>query len=333
MHLKLGSATRSQLAFPRESNLNFPWEKSQWDNIVVKKQHKKWHTHLARFCSWPRHIYLAGFCSCNIVGRQQHCRQQEPHTYQARFCGCTSVGRCQHCRQRQWHTYLAGFCSWTILGRQQHCWQQEPHTYLARFCSCTSVGRRQHCRRHTRLPKNCVFNNKNHQNLEHSTIFRSTSANVSPHLFNKSGYQILRENHKAIYTVHLPYWFRAAENIVCQSCSEFTKVSPYSSMVTKGHFSWYAFLNIWKCLLFAGDGFAGAWSIDSAMLSLIHKTFLLMAPWFQRSIPLAALWMRCPLPETSEELLLLCVFRTCTEHFPEQICIFLSFTHVKKWLW
>ena len=26
-----------QLAFPRESNPNFPWEKSQWDNTVVKK--------------------------------------------------------------------------------------------------------------------------------------------------------------------------------------------------------------------------------------------------------------------------------------------------------
>ena len=49
-------------------------------------------------------------------------------------------------------------------------------------------------------------------------------------------------------------------------------------MVTKGHFSWIAFLNVWKRLLFAGDGFAGAQSIDLAMLSLNHKTFLQMAP-------------------------------------------------------
>ena len=30
--------TLSQLAFPKESNLNFPWEKSQWDNSAEKKQ-------------------------------------------------------------------------------------------------------------------------------------------------------------------------------------------------------------------------------------------------------------------------------------------------------
>ena len=51
------------------------------------------------------------------------------------------------------------------------------------------------------------------------------------------------------------------------------QASPFSSMVTKGHFSWYAFLNVWKLLLFARDNFKGAWSTDSAMFSLIHKTF------------------------------------------------------------
>ena len=40
MHSRLGSATLSQLAFPGESNLNFPWEKSQLDNTVVKKKKK-----------------------------------------------------------------------------------------------------------------------------------------------------------------------------------------------------------------------------------------------------------------------------------------------------
>ena len=33
----LGSATLSQLAFPEEGSPNFPWEKSHWDNTVVKK--------------------------------------------------------------------------------------------------------------------------------------------------------------------------------------------------------------------------------------------------------------------------------------------------------
>ena len=36
MHSRLGSATLLQLAFPRESNLNFPREISNRDNTVVK---------------------------------------------------------------------------------------------------------------------------------------------------------------------------------------------------------------------------------------------------------------------------------------------------------
>ena len=93
--------------------------------------------------------------------------------------------------------------------------------------------------------------------------------------------------------MHLPYRFHAAENAVFQSrstvrqfnhfttvlrTSEFTQVSRSSSTVTKGHFLWYAFLNVWKRLLFAGDGFAGAQSTDSAMLSLEHETFLQKVP-------------------------------------------------------
>ena len=31
-------AQLSQVAFPGEGNLNFPWEKSHWDNTVVKKE-------------------------------------------------------------------------------------------------------------------------------------------------------------------------------------------------------------------------------------------------------------------------------------------------------
>ena len=36
MHRRLGSTTLSQLAFPGESNPNFPWKKSQGNNAVVK---------------------------------------------------------------------------------------------------------------------------------------------------------------------------------------------------------------------------------------------------------------------------------------------------------
>ena len=84
--------------------------------------------------------------------------------------------------------------------------------------------------------------------------------------------------------------------------SEFTHVSPFSSTVMKRQFSWSAFLNIWRHHLFAGDGFAGARSIDSTTFSFKHKTFLQMAPWFWRSIRLAASWMQCSLQKISEKL-------------------------------
>ena len=142
------------------------------------------------------------------------------------------------------------------------------------------------------------------------------------------------------YTVHLPYRFGTAENAVCWSrstvclfnhfttvlrTSEFAQVSPSLSTMTKGNFLWYAFLNVQKRLLSAGDGFAGAWSIDLAMLSLEHETFLQMALSFWRSIQLAASRI-CSLWETLENFFFLHhVFCTCAEHFQEQICIFLSF--------
>ena len=140
-----------------------------------------------------------------------------------------------------------------------------------------------HCtlQTHTCLPQNCVLRNKNHQNPEHRIIFRNTSANVSPHLWNKSSYQILQENRRAIHCAPpllIPRsWERCRSRSTVRQfnhfttvlwTSQFTQVSTSSSMVIKGHFSWYVFLNVWKHLLFAGDGFAGARSIDSAMLSI-----------------------------------------------------------------
>ena len=38
MHRRLGSATSSQLAFSREGNPNFPWEKAHRDNTVVESK-------------------------------------------------------------------------------------------------------------------------------------------------------------------------------------------------------------------------------------------------------------------------------------------------------
>ena len=40
MHRRLASTTLSQLAFPGEGNPIFPWEKSHWDNAVVKSKIK-----------------------------------------------------------------------------------------------------------------------------------------------------------------------------------------------------------------------------------------------------------------------------------------------------
>ena len=196
---------------------------------------------------------------------------------------------------------------------------------------------------HTCLTQNCIFRNENHQNLEHSIIFRNTSANVSPHQWNKSGYQILWENHRAIYTKHLPYPFRAAENTVCRSrstvhqfnhfttllqTSEFTRVSLFSSTVATDHFSRCTFFNGWKLLLFAWDGSAGVRSIDLALLSLIQEMFLHMAPWFQ-SLQLAAL------RKLRRNFFCFMSFAHAQSTSESKSALCLSFTHaqrIKEWL-
>ena len=57
MHRGLGSATLSQLAFSGESNPNFPWEKSQWDNTVLKKKVWQYESSKEHFHAFP--IYLS----------------------------------------------------------------------------------------------------------------------------------------------------------------------------------------------------------------------------------------------------------------------------------
>ena len=95
---------------------------------------------------------------------------------------------------------------------------------------------------HTCLSQNCVFWNKNHPHPEHCIIFRNPLANISPHLWHKSGYQILLENHRAIHIVHLPHWFCVVVNTVCWSCStshpsnHFTKALQTSRVHVSGTF-------------------------------------------------------------------------------------------------
>ena len=140
------------------------------------------------------------------------------------------------------------------------------------------------------------------------------------------------------YIVHLPYWFCAPEKTVCWSCltvrqsnhfttvlrtSESMQVLSFSSVVIKGHFSWCAFFNIWKRLLFVGDGSASVWSIDSAMLSLIHETFFYK--WHPESKDLFSLQLHeC---DVLLRKLLLHVFHARTEQFQKQICMLLCFVH------
>ena len=83
-----------------------------------------------------------------------------------------------------------------------------------------------------------------------------------------TSYQILQQNHRAILhcTCTFLTQFCAAENAVCWSystvqqtnhfttvlpISEFMQVSPFSSTMTNGHFSWYSFFNVWNCLIFS----------------------------------------------------------------------------------
>ena len=88
MHRRLGSATLSQLAFPRKGNPNFPWEKSFWDNTVVisKKSKSNWSLH----CQWhigARPFYLALPLRSFDVGRVGRERQINRYAINLSACG------------------------------------------------------------------------------------------------------------------------------------------------------------------------------------------------------------------------------------------------------
>ena len=118
-----------------------------------------------------------------------------------------------------------------------------------------------------------VFSGTKITKIRNTVSFSGTNQLTYSHIYEINTATRFYRKIKEQYTMHLPYRFRAAENAVCRSrstvrqsnhftkllrTSESTQASPSSSTVTKGHFSWYAFLNVWKRLLFAGDGFAGA---------------------------------------------------------------------------
>ena len=161
---------------------------------------------------------------------------------------------------------------------------------------------------HTCLPQNCIFRNKNHRNLEHGIIFRNTSANVA-HIYEiNPAARFYGKNHRAIYLTD----FMQAENAVFANHARRLPVQSFHNSTGnfRGHISWDVSLNVWKRLLFTGDAFAGAWSIDTAILSLEHEILLQMVPWLRWSIWLAD--SQCSLWETSEKLLLVASCPLCT---------------------
>ena len=110
---------------------------------------------------------------------------------------------------------------------------------------------------HACPPQNCIFRNKNHQNPEHS-IFSGTHHQTYHHIYeiNPATRSYRKVTGQSTLCSSLTHSVQL-RTLVCQSrlticqfnhfttvlqTTEFTKVSPFLSMVTKGHFSWYTFL-------------------------------------------------------------------------------------------
>ena len=133
--------------------------------------------------------------------------------------------------------------------------------------------------KHTCLPQNCIFRNPNHQNPEHGLIFQTTLANIFWFFKGKS---------QGNPTMCILNWVGKAENAVRWSrltvhqsnhfttilqTSDFTQMSPFLSSVMNGHFSWYSFLNVQKCLFFTGNTLADAISRLSHAFPLTQIIF------------------------------------------------------------
>ena len=191
---------------------------------------------------------------------------------------------------------------------------------------------------HTCLPQNCVFRNKNHQNPEHSIIFWNTSANVSPHLWKKIQLPDFMGKSQGILHCAPPIpilcsWERCLPIMFdCPPVQSFHNTTAnfrvhasvtFSSTVAKDHFSWCTFLNIWKHLLFAGDGFGGVRSKDSAMFSIVCETFSQMAPWFQSTRLAASLKLQ-------RNLFCFVSFVHAQSTSESKFALFLSFVHAQR---
>ena len=171
--------------------------------------------------------------------------------------------------------------------------QTEPLANRIRCCCRNRTVVRCKIWWHTSLTQNCIFSNKNHQNPEHSIIFPThqqtyshiNEINPATKFYGKiTGRCTLctsLTDSVQLRTLFADHARLTASQIISQQYCELQGSCKWHLShqgCRKGHFSWYAFLNVWKCLLFARDGFVGAQSIESAVLSLEHETFSQMSP-------------------------------------------------------
>ena len=190
------------------------------------------------------------------------------------------------------------------------------------------------------LPQNCVFRNKNYQNLEHSTIFINTLANISPNLWNNSNCQIIWENHRAVLHCEPPLPIpRSPEccfpiTLNCLPVQSFHnstanfKVDASVTFLVYGDERPLLMVSFLKHL--KTSPFCWRWSCryTTAILSLTHKMFSKMVPWFWKCLQLAAFWMQWFLRNTSEKFLLH-VFHTHAEHYLHVSVFHECLTHLK----
>ena len=119
--------------------------------------------------------------------------------------------------------------------------------------------------------------------------FQEHTSKHIPTFINKSGCQTLQENHWAFYHTNSAqlrtlFLLITLDCPLVQSFQNGTanfRVHTSLTFLINGDerpLLMGCFLKRLKRLLFTGDGFAGVRSIDSAMLSLEHKTFLQMVP-------------------------------------------------------
>ena len=203
---------------------------------------------------------------------------------------------------------------------------------------------------HTCLPQNCIFRNKNHQNPEQSRVFRNTPANVSPHIWNNSCYQILWENHRAILQCAppLPNQHRCEHCLLVKldclpvwsfhnSTANF-KVHASVTFLVYGDERPLLMVCFLKCL--EKSPFYWRWFCRCEINRPSH-VFPHTQNLFTNGTLVLKIYLACSFMDVKfslgnfGELLLLCIFCVCVEHSQELICIFLFFTHahrIQKWL-